>query len=95
MATTGRRNYVVFVMDGKVAFSGTKKAYESWKHWNVPGQGFHGVRLTEVAKHGMVWEYFTYKRDMEDYIANFPNVPISEQSVQALLAGTLCAAFAA
>lgn len=90
MATTGRRNYVVFVMDGKIAFAGTKKAYESWKYWHVPGQGFHGVRLAEVARHGMVWEYFTYKRDMEAYVAKFPEVALSEESVQALMAGALC-----
>lgn len=94
MATTGRRNYVVFVMDGKVAFAGTKKAYEAWKYWNVPGQGTWGVRLTEVAKHGMVWEYFTYKRDMEAYVNDYPNVRISEDSAMALAAGTLALAFA-
>lgn len=93
MATTGRRNYVVFAMDGKVAFAGTQKAYNSWKYWHVPGQGLHGVRLTEVAKHGMVWEYFTYKRDMEEYVANFPNVRLSEDSAQALLASAICGAF--
>ena len=94
MATTGRRNYVVFVMDGKVAFAGTQKAYESWKYWHVPGQGSLGVPLKEIAKHGMVWEYFTYKRDMEAYVANFPNVRPSDESIQVLLAGSLAAALA-
>ena len=93
MATTGRRNYIVFVMDGKVAFAGTQKAYEDWKYWHVPGQGIHGVRLEEVARHGMVWEYFTYKKDMEKYVSDYPNVPLSESSAQALLASAICGAY--
>ena len=63
-------------LHGRVALAGTQKAYEDWKWWNVPRQGIHGVRLAEVAKHGMVWERFTYKRNMDAYVADFPNVPI-------------------
>ena len=90
MATTGRRNYVVFVMDGEVAFAGTQKAYDSWKYWHVPGQSSLGVSLAEIGKHGMMWEYFTYKRDMEAYVNSFPKVSVSEESAQVLLASALC-----
>lgn len=90
MATTGRRNYVVFVMDGKVAFAGTRTAYESWKYWHVPGQSSLGVSLAEIGRHGMAWEHFTYKRDMEAYVNSFPEVDLSEESAQVLLASALC-----
>lgn len=87
MATTGRKNYVAFIMDGKVAFSGTMKAYNEWSRDNVPGRVSWGVKFSEAAKHRMMWEFFSRKAEMERFVADFPDVEVSKEFAAQLVPG--------
>lgn len=89
MATTGRKNYVVFIMDGRIAFAGTQKAYNEWSWDNVPGRVSWGVRLDVASAHRMAWEFFSRKRAMDEFVANFPDVEVSGEFASQLLPGTV------
>lgn len=89
MATTGRKNYVVFMMDGQIAFAGRVKAYNEWSWDNVPGRVNWGVKLDEVRKHKMMWEFFSRKVDMERFVADFPDVEISKEFASQLVPETV------
>lgn len=89
MATTGRKNYVVFIMDGQITFAGRVKAYNEWSRTHVPGCVSWGVKIDEARKHKMMWEFFSRKSDMERFVADFPDVEISKEFASQLVPGTV------